>query len=96
MKARLIAISAFNIIDIIATLTVTRIFGFVELNPVMRILLYSPFAFAVVKCGVVSLLLLWLWRKRAERLARVASWVAFTMYVAIALYYAIMFLLMSR
>ena len=91
-RMALIVTFLFNIIDTIITLTVTQR-GFVELNPVARILLYSPFAFEVVKFGVVSLLLLWLWLKRAERLARVAGWCSLVIYGAVMLHYCITFMI---
>lgn len=88
------AVFLFNIIDTFITLYVTQR-GFVELNPVTRILLYFPSVFAFVKITLVSLLLYLLWRKRAERLARVASWVAFGIYGAVMVHYCITFLLLG-
>ena len=95
-KTRMVLIVTFlfNIIDILITLIVTQR-GFVELNPVTRILLYSPVAFAVVKITLVTLALWWLWRNRTERLARVASWVAFGIYSAVMAHYCIIYLLIS-
>lgn len=92
MKPRLIATFIFNLIDTVITLIVTQR-GFVELNPVTRILLYCPPAFAVVKCTLVSLALLYLWKHRTERLARVASWWAFGIYSAVMVHYVILFVM---
>lgn len=94
MKRRLIAIFLFNIIDTLITLYVTQR-GYVELNPVVRILLYCPTAFAVVKISIVSLALWWLWRNRTERLARAASWCAFGIYSSVMVHYCITFLIYS-
>ena len=90
MKARLIATAVFNIIDIIATLVTTQS-GFVEVNPVAALLLNEPNVFAFVKFTIVTALLLYLWANRQHRLARVASWIAFSMYGLLALYYAVVF-----
>lgn len=87
MKARLIATAVFNVIDIIATLVTTQS-GFVEVNPVAAFLLQSPVLFAAVKFAAGWFVVCWLWHNRAHRLARVASWIVFIMYGAIALYYA--------
>ena len=86
MKPRLIATFLFNLIDTVITLIVTQM-GFVELNPVTRILLYCPPAFSVVKFTLVSLALWWLWKNRTERLARVASWWAFGIYAYVMAHY---------
>jgi len=58
MKARLILISIFNIIDIITTLITTHN-GFIETNPIMALLLLNP-----VLCVIIKLLLggLVVWR----------------------------------
>lgn len=90
MKARLIATAVFNIIDIIATLITTQN-GFVEVNPVAALLLNEPNIFLFVKFTLVTALLLYLWVNRQHRLARVASWIAFSMYGLLALYYAVVF-----
>lgn len=90
MKPRLILLSVFNTIDTFITLHVTQR-GYVELNPVARILLYCPTAFAVVKITLVTLALLWLWKHRTERLARVASWVAFGIYGYVMAHYLILY-----
>ena len=90
MKHRLIATFAFNLIDIIATLVTTQS-GFVEVNPVAAFLLNEPNVFLFVKFTLVTALLLYLWANRQNRLARVASWIAFGMYGALAVYYTIVF-----
>ena len=90
MKARLIATAVFNIIDIIATLVTTQS-GFVEVNPIAALLLNEPNVFVFVKFTVVTALLLYLWVNRQHRFARVASWIAFGMYGALVMYYAVVF-----
>ena len=87
MKARLIAIYVFNLIDIIATLTTTQS-GFVEINPVAALLLQSTVLFVEVKFAAGLLVVCWLWHNRSHRLARLASWIVFIMYGVVALYYA--------
>lgn len=91
MKTRLTTAFIFNLIDTFITLYVTQ-GGYVELNPVTRILLYSPFAFMLCKIILVSLALWWLWQNRTERLASVASWCAVGIYGAVMFHYLILFI----
>jgi hypothetical protein len=84
----------FNLFDTIITLIVTQR-GYIELNPVTRILLYNPTLFAVVKISLVSLALWWLYLHRNERLARVAIWCAFGIYCAVMVHYCITYLIIS-
>ena len=86
MKPRLIATFIFNLIDTVITLIVTQR-GLVEINPVTRVLLYCPPAFAVVKFTLVTLALLYLWKNRTERLARVASWCSLGIYAYVMAHY---------
>jgi hypothetical protein len=92
MKPRLIAIYAFNLIDIIATLITTHN-GFEEANPAMALLLQSPVLFAVVKFVVASLVICWLWFRRQYKLANIATWIVFIMYGVLSLYYAVIFVM---
>lgn len=91
MKPRLVLLSVFNTIDTVITLIVTQR-GFIELNPVTRILLYNPTLFAVAKISLVSLALWWVYLHRNERLARVASWVAFGICACVMVHYIITFI----
>lgn len=84
----------FNLLDTFITLHVTQR-GYIELNPVTRILLYNPTLFAVVKISLVSLALWWLYRNRTERMARVASWCAFGIYCAVMVHYLILFIFIT-
>ena len=90
MKARLVAISVFNVIDIISTLITTHN-GFIETNPIMALLLPSPVLFAVVKFVVASLVVCWLWIRRKHKRANIVSWIVFIMYGILSLYYAVIF-----
>ena len=87
MKARLIAMAIFNIVDLFDTLIATQN-GFVEVNPVAAFLLQSPALFEAVKFAAGWFVVCWLWHNRSHRLARLASWIVFIMYGVVALYYA--------
>ena len=77
-----------NIIDTAATLYLMDK-GFIEVNPFMAMLLQSPFIFALVKIGVMTLLALRLWACRENKYARIAAWVAAVFFGALSLYYGV-------
>ena len=93
MKTRLTTAFIFNLIDTFITLNVTQR-GYVELNPVTRILLYCPTVFACVKIFLVACVLQVIWDNRTERLASVASWCAVGIYGAVMLHYLITFIIL--
>ena len=90
MKTRLIIAFIGNLIDAAATLYLTSL-GYTEANPVMARLLQYPVLFATVKMALMTTVLLWIWKRRGDRKASVASWIAAVTYAAIAIYYVIFF-----
>lgn len=79
-----------NLIDTIATLTLYQTGMFVELNPVMAALLQNPVLFGVVKIGLISLILIKLYKEQNDRKAQIAINIGCWIYGLIALYYAIL------
>ena len=91
MKARLSIGVIGNLIDTIATLILYYNYGFTEANPIMAKLVELPFLFVVTKVVVITLMAVWLWKKRDDKHAKFLSWVLAIVYGAIAIYYAIIF-----
>jgi hypothetical protein len=88
MKLRLIIAHIGNIIDIIATLHLTEQ-GFYEANPFMRPLLDCPWLFATVKLLAITLVCLFLWKRKEDRHALPLATFAAVVYGLIAVYYMI-------
>ena len=65
-----------------------------EANPVMAWLLQWPFAFAVVKIGAMTAVVLWIWICRDSRYARITAAAGAIIYGGIAVYYMILFCLL--
>jgi Na+/pantothenate symporter len=93
MKKRLTLAWFCNLIDTFATLYLCGNGYATEINPFMRILLVNPIVFAIVKISLITLVLFWLWRERASKYAVIASYIACFIYGALALYYAVIFIL---
>lgn len=91
MKILLITTWLCNAFDAAATVYLHSAYQFTEVNPVMAWLLRWPWAFALVKIGAMTGVVLWLWRSRESKLAYAASWVAAVAYCAVALYYIQLF-----
>lgn len=90
IKALLIIAGLGNLIDIIATLYLTGI-GFVELNPFMRWLLQYPIVYIIVKLGLMTGLLVWIWSHRKNKGALFVASIPALAYGSLAIYY-IMFI----
>lgn len=86
MKTRLTIASIGNIIDLIATLYLTKQ-GFHEVNPFMRPLLDCPWLFAAVKLLAMTWMCLFLWKRREDRHALPIATFAAIVYGLIAVYY---------
>lgn len=87
MKARLIIIYIFNLIDLIATIYLVSLFGLsVEGNPIGRWLIQTNLVY-VVKIAVVGLALLLLWKFKKNRFAIVGSWVILITFSLLAVYH---------
>ena len=88
MKTRLTIAYIGNIIDTIATLHWTE-HGFYEVNPFMRYLLDHPWLFATVKILAMTLVCLFLWKRREDRHALPLATFAAAVYGLIAAYYMV-------
>lgn len=91
MKTLLTIAYLGNLIDTAATLYLHSL-GFVEANPVMARLLCHPVAFAAVKIVAMTAVVWWIWKRRGDRKADIASWIAAITYGTIAIYYVIFFI----
>ena len=87
MTPLLIIAGLGNAIDTLSTLHLHGQ-GYVEANPVMAALLPHPWLFVLVKLGVFTALLLWLWHRRAKQAAAIAA----VVYGAVAVYYGAWFM----
>jgi hypothetical protein len=88
MKTRLIISYIGNIIDLIATIYLSRL-GFYEVNPFMRPLLDHPWLFTAVKILAMTLVCLFLWKRREDRHALPLATLAAVVYGLIAAYYIV-------
>lgn len=82
-----------NLIDTISTLCLYETGMFEELNPFMALLLQNPLLFAIVKIGVMTILLIRLWQVREDKKSKIAINIGCWIYGLIALYYAILIVL---
>lgn len=88
MKTRLTIAYIGNLIDLIATLYLTKQ-GFHEVNPFMRPLLGCPWLFAAVKILAMTWVCLFLWKRREDRHALPLATLAAVVYGLIAVYYMV-------
>jgi hypothetical protein len=93
MMKKLYFIGLGNLIDTIATLSLYQTGMFEELNPFMAKLLQNPFIFAIVKIGVMTIILIRLWQVREDKKSKIAINIGCWIYGLIALYYAILIVL---
>ena len=90
MKIRLLIAFIGNLIDTAATIYLTGL-GYTEINPIMAPLLQWPALFASVKGAAMTAVLLWIWKRRGDRKASAAAWIASVVYGTIAVYYCVIF-----
>lgn len=91
---KLYLIGLGNLVDTLATLHLYRTRMFEELNPIMALLLQNPFPFAIIKISVMTLILLRLWQVREDKKSKIAINIGCWIYGLIALYYAILIVLL--
>ena len=95
MKARLILTYIFNIIDLIITMYLVRLFGLsIEGNPIGRWLIKTNLQY-FVKIVIIGALLLEIWKLsegNCKKIANIASWVLIIAY-SILIFYHIVILL---
>lgn len=92
---KLVFIWICNLIDIVSTLILVRTGMFVEVNPLMALLLQTPFLFVIVKLGVMTAVVLYLWKQKEHKKARFVINVGCWIYGLIAAYYSVIFLLLG-
>lgn len=80
-----------NLIDTIATLILYHNYGYTEANPIMAILVRTPWLFVTVKIVVMTIIAVWLWRNKEYKNAQAAAWIIAIVYGLIAIYYGIFF-----
>ena len=85
--ALLIGIAAFNVADYLLT-TLALSLGYRELNPVMDLVVHTPY-FRIIKLVLIPLMLYFIWRRRHLVGLRVLTyvWVAFLVYLALMCYF---------
>lgn len=88
MKTRLTVAYIGNLIDTVATLSLTKQ-GFHEVNPFMRPLLDCPWLFTAVKLLAMTWVCLFLWKRREDRNALPLATFAAVVYGLIAAYYMV-------
>lgn len=94
MRTRLIIAGIGNLIDLIATLYLTKQ-GFHEVNPFMRPLLDCPWLFAAVKLLAMTWVCLFLWKRRDDRHTLPLATFAAVVYGLIAFYYVAWFIIIQ-
>lgn len=92
MKARLILTYIFNIIDLIVTMYLVRLFGLsIEGNPIGRWLIKANAQY-FVKIVVIGIALMTIWSIREYTIANIASWILFITYFLLVIYHGIILL----
>ena len=84
MMTNLIIATIGNLIDMFATLYLYGL-GYTEANPIMALLLPHPWLFATVKIIAMTTVVIWLWRNRDSRNAKITARICAFVYGAIAL-----------
>ena len=88
MKARLILTYIFNIIDLIITMYLVRLFGLsIEGNPIGRWLIKTNLQY-FVKIVIIGALLLEIGKlSKANNLVNICSWILFVAYTLLIIYH---------
>ena len=95
MSIRLITAWLCNLIDTAATLHLYLVYEGEELNPISAFLLrQSPALFIAYKLVMMTSAVVIIWWKRDWKLSQAASWVLFISYLAAALYYLFVYLIL--
>jgi hypothetical protein len=94
MKTPLIIAAIGNLIDTVSTLYLNGR-GYTEANPFMSALLPYPALFVSVKIGAMALVIWILWKNRESQIARITAWFAAGLYGLIAVYYLVVFPLLT-
>lgn len=97
MLIRLGVTYVLNLFDLVMTqYFISRYGSEVEGNPVGRWLLGHPVLLLIWKLGLVAILLLVLYHFRNNRVANIGSWIILGVYIALAMYHIILFIITRR
>ena len=97
MLIRLIIAYILNLFDLGMTQYFTSKYGIsTEGNPIGRWLLGHPILLLIWKLGLVATLLLVLYYFRSNRVANIGSWIILGVYIALAIYHIILFIITRR
>ena len=90
MGIRLLIVYLLNIFDLAATWYWVSKYGIeFELNPIGRVLLSNSPASLIVKIGLVGICLLYIYEKRENKLAKIASWFLLFFFAALTIYHVV-------
>ena len=94
MKARLILTYIFNIIDLIITMYLVRLFGLsIEGNPIGRWLIKINLQY-FVKIVVIGALLLEIGKlSKGNNLINICSWILFVVYMLLIIYHGVLLII---
>ena len=94
MKTRLILTYIFNIIDLIVTMYLVRLFGLsVEGNPIGRWLIKTNLQY-FVKIVIIGALLLGIWKLcKGNNLINICSWILFVAYTLLIIYHGVLLII---
>lgn len=97
MLIRLGITYVLNLFDIVMTQYFVNKYGTaIEGNPIGRWLIDHPIALIAWKCAIVALLLLLLYHFRNVQIANIGSWITLGVYIALAMYHIILFIITRR
>ena len=97
MLIRLGVTYVLNLFDLVMTQYFISKYGSkVEGNPVGRWLVDHPTLLIAWKCAIVALLLLLIYRFRDKQIANIGSWITLGVYIALAMYHIILFIITRR
>lgn len=97
MLIRLIIAYILNLFDLGMTQYFISKYGIsIEGNPIGRWLFAHPVLLLIYKLGLVAMLLLVLYHFRNNRVANIGSWIILGVYMALAIYHIILFIITGR
>lgn len=97
MLIRLIIAYILNLFDLGMTQYFISKYGIsIESNPIGRWLFAHSILLLIWKLGLVAALLLVLYHFRNNRVANISSWIILGVYIALAIYHIILFIIIRR
>lgn len=97
MLIRLIIAYILNLFDLGMTQYFIGKYGIpIEGNPIGRWLFAHPALLLIWKLGLVAILLMVIYHFRSNRVANIGSWVILGVYIALAIYHIILFIITRR